>query len=387
MCRGDLDGRVVLPVPGPGDVGSVDEPVPPGLLGRVHRPVGRLKRLLRRGSLSVSGQARAEGHALPGPGVSQLLDGHGAGVAAVDGEHHGELFPAVPRDAARRRAVPEQQPSEGLQGPVPVPVPEGVVDALEVVQVEQQDAATGRELLELLDEGAPVRQTGQRVRHGQVSKVGRLQPAAQCLRPVVEEGPPVAGKRRRLGPRSVPPQHQDADVQQRDVQQARHSEPEAQGLPRGVCAEPVRHEEVLVGRQAVGQVGGLRCVVERQGPAVRRPRRLIRVRPHRAAELLPQIEVDPVGVPQLPGGLGNDVRRLGRGCRPGQPVTRLEQRLQGAGRSRCCRQHALNGHARVIDTSRPQVDGQKRPRGLVAWPPVGLSAPRAARGTGPPPLG
>ena len=148
----------------------------------VHRPVGGLEQLL---AVAIAARAVEHGHAdrergfglsgrqsedVVGHGAAQSLgDGHdGTGVGL--GQEDGELVAAVAAEnvgASQLGGDHGRQVAEHFVGRV---VAERVVDGLEAVQVEEDDAqcpvryaGLGEEVIELLAEGAHVVEAGQTV--------------------------------------------------------------------------------------------------------------------------------------------------------------------------------------------------------------------------------
>ena len=152
----------------------------PARLGQVHRRVGMLDQLARaRAVLRVECDAdRRRDRDRPPFGVERRLDRreqlardvlHVAAVAGI-GEQHQEFVAAEARHQIGGAQAGGDAQRHRLQQPVAGQVAERIVDALEVVEVDEQQrqrravlAAGVRQLLEVLDEGGAVRQAGQRV--------------------------------------------------------------------------------------------------------------------------------------------------------------------------------------------------------------------------------
>src|SRR5215218_4151765 len=180
--QGEPPRAVLVPFRG------VDLDVGVAALGLVHGDVGALQEQLRilamvrsEGDPDAAGDLQLE--LLDGQGPSQgppdqLADGDGGVPVGQDRDEHGELVAAEPgHDVAVRQPGPE--PDTDLpEDEVAAGVPEGVVDLLEAVQVDEQngEAAVGPEgggrLAHPVGEQRPVGKPGERVVEGLVLAFG-----------------------------------------------------------------------------------------------------------------------------------------------------------------------------------------------------------------------
>ena len=106
----------------------------------------------------------------------------------VVGDHNRELVAAEPEDLLVRADRAQEDAGERREHLVARRVAEGVVDLLEVVDVEEHEGDVGRldQGVEVLVEGAPVREPGQRV--AACLGEGQRRPALQGERPRREVG-------------------------------------------------------------------------------------------------------------------------------------------------------------------------------------------------------
>ena len=167
--------------------GGIEKPerVAPGGLGLVHRHVGALENFLHAAGIDAEQRDPDAGAAaVLAPrdivGLTQQAQDffrHGLGVRRGGGrgithvvDHHHEFVATQPRDGVRVAHKGAEPPRHLLQQQVPLVVAHGVVEGLEVVQVDQQQravvaaAAGGQQrMLEPVLQQAPVGQVGQRV--------------------------------------------------------------------------------------------------------------------------------------------------------------------------------------------------------------------------------
>ncbi len=131
----------------------------------------------------ADGRSHGVLHAVQHVGASNHgphLPGHlGCGLLAVDVvQDHGELVPADARGRVRLAGAAQDALPDRLQDLIPHLVPESVVDALEVVEVDEQQAhlasvalGVGQGLGHAVQEQMPVGQSGEGVPGGPVLEV------------------------------------------------------------------------------------------------------------------------------------------------------------------------------------------------------------------------
>ena len=146
-------------------------------LGPVEGGIGRVERRRRRAGRAVQGDTDRDrrGVARPPPAEQEPLR-RGPRLGARPPGQHDELVAAVAGDVVGAPHVAEQVAAERLQHLVAGPVPQVVVDRLEVVEVHDQQRIAGPEAVEERVGVAPVAGAGQLVAvRGPVQPVDELE--------------------------------------------------------------------------------------------------------------------------------------------------------------------------------------------------------------------
>ena len=135
------------------------------------------------------GRERRQLEAAPVPpdGAKDALGG-ALRSSRVVGNHHRELVAAEPEDLLVRADRAQEDAGERREHVVARRVAESVVDLLEVVDVEEHEGDVGRldQCVEVLVEGATVREPGQRV--AACLGEGQRRPALEGERPCCKVG-------------------------------------------------------------------------------------------------------------------------------------------------------------------------------------------------------